>query len=67
MSNDRKNSEESTRSPKPEPYTTYKEVTIGNTVYQVTSVYLGEKDLGKTLEELAVRKAMADIKAGLDD
>jgi len=50
----------------PEPYTTYKEVTIGNTVYQVTSVYLGEKDLGKTLEELAVRKAMADIKAGVN-
>ena len=54
-------------SAKPEPYTTYKEVTIGNTIYCVTSVYLGEKDLGKTLEELAVRKAMLDIRAGLDD
>ena len=49
---------------KPEPYTTYKEVAIGTTVYRVTSVFLGEKDLGKTLEDLAVRKAMTDIKAG---
>jgi hypothetical protein len=49
---------------KPEPYTTYKEVTIGKTVYRVTSVFLGEKDLGKTLEDLAVRKAMTDIKMG---
>jgi len=48
----------------PAPYTTYREVPIGNTVYRVTSVFLGEKDLGKTLEDLAVRKAMTDIKAG---
>jgi hypothetical protein len=44
--------------------TTYKEVKMGRTVYRVTSVFLGEKDLGKTLEQLAVRKAMTDIKAG---
>jgi hypothetical protein len=44
--------------------TSYKEVKIGRTVYRVTSVFLGEKDLGKTLEQLAIRKAMADIKAG---
>ncbi|MDR1892686.1 MAG: hypothetical protein LBQ48_06730 [Oscillospiraceae bacterium] len=44
--------------------TTYKEVKIGRTIYRVTSVFLGEKDLGKTLEQLAVRKAMTDIKAG---
>jgi hypothetical protein len=44
--------------------TTYKEVKMGNTTYRVTSVFLGEKDLGKTLEQLAVRKAMTDIKTG---
>lgn len=41
-----------------------KEIEIGNTVYRVTSVFLGEKDLGKTLEQLTIRKAMNDIKAG---
>ena len=38
--------------------TSYREVRIGNTVYRVTSVFSGEKDLGKTLEQLAVRRAM---------
>ena len=41
--------------------TSYKEVRIGNTIYRVTSVFTGEKDLGKTLEELAVRHAMNDL------
>ena len=36
----------------------YREVRIGNTIYRVTSVFTGEKDLGKTLEQLAVRRAM---------
>jgi hypothetical protein len=49
----------------PQPVTTYREVPIGKTVYRVTSVFLGEKDLIKTLEDLAVRKAMTDIKAGI--
>ena len=44
--------------------TSYKEVKIGRAIYRVTSVFLGEKDLGKTLEQLAIRKAMTDIKAG---
>ncbi len=44
--------------------TSYKEVKIGKTVYRLTSVFLGEKDLGKTLEQLAIRKAMSEIKAG---
>ena len=44
--------------------TSYKEVKIGRTVYRVTSVFLGEKDLGKSLEQLAVRKAMTEIKTG---
>ena len=43
--------------------TSYKEVKIGRTVYRVTSVFLGEKDLGESLEQLAIRKAMSDIKA----
>ena len=41
--------------------TSYKEVRIGNTIYRVTSVFTGEKDLGKTLEELAVRSAMNEL------
>ena len=49
----------------PEPFTAYREVKIGNTLYRVTSVFVGEKDLVKTLEDLAVRKAMLDIRAGL--
>ena len=39
----------------------YREVLIGGTIYRVTSVYLGQKDLGTTLEEIAVRRAMAEI------
>ena len=41
--------------------TSYKEVQIGKTLYRVTSVFTGEKDLGQTLEQLAVRRAMADL------
>ena len=40
--------------------TSYKEKKIGNTLYCITSVYTGEKDLKKALEELAIRRAMAD-------
>lgn len=43
------------------PTTSYKEVKIGNTLYRVTSVFTGEKDLGKTLEQLAVRRAMTEL------
>ena len=43
--------------------TSYKEVKIGNTVYRVTSVYTGEKDLKQTLEQLAIRRVMSDITA----
>ena len=45
----------------PATTTSYKEVRIGNTIYRVTSVFTGEKDLGKTLEQLAVRRAMTEI------
>ena len=43
------------------PTTSYKEVKIGNTIYRVTSVFTGEKDLGKSLEQMAVRRAMAEL------
>ena len=41
--------------------TSYKEIKIGKTLYRVTSVFTGEKDLGETLEQLAVRRAMEDL------
>ncbi len=39
----------------------YKEMKIGNTLYRVTSIFTGEKDLGETLEPLAIRQAMAEL------
>ena len=42
----------------------YKEIMVGKTLYRVTSVFTGEKDLGKTLEQLAVRRAMAELLPG---
>ena len=42
------------------PTMSYREVRIGNTIYRVTSVFTGEKDLKETLEQLAVRRAMAE-------
>ena len=45
------------------PTTSYKEVKIGKTVYRVTSFFSGEKDLGKTLEQLAIRRAMSETPA----
>lgn len=39
------------------PTTSYKEVKIGKTIYRVTSFFSGEKELGKTLEQLAIRRA----------
>lgn len=41
--------------------TSYKKVRIGKTIYRVTSFFSGEKDLGRTLEQLAVRRAMSEI------
>ena len=42
------------------PTSSYNEVRIGKTIYRVTSFFSGEKDLGKTLEQLAVRRAMSE-------
>lgn len=39
------------------PTSSYKEVRIGKTIYRVTSFFSGEKDLGKTLEQLAAGMA----------
>ena len=33
----------------------------GKTIYRVTSFFSGEKELGKTLEQLAVRRAMSEV------
>ena len=43
------------------PTTSYKEVKIGRTIYRVTSFFSGEKELGKTLEQLAVRIVLVVI------
>ena len=43
-----------------EPVASYKEVRIGKTLYRVTSVFSGEKGLARTLEQLAVRRAMSE-------
>ncbi|MCL2776322.1 MAG: hypothetical protein FWD71_23715 [Oscillospiraceae bacterium] len=40
---------------------TYREVKIGRDMYCVTSVFTGEKELGATLEKLAVRKMIDEI------
>ncbi len=56
---------EQTKKTKPLP-TAYREVQMNGTIYHITSIFLGEKDLGQTLEQLAIRKAMTDIKAGAE-
>ena len=42
-----------------EPVTTYHEKKIGNTLFRVTSVYLGQIELGKAIEDLTVQKILA--------
>jgi hypothetical protein len=41
--------------------TTYREVRIGRTIYCVTSVFTGEKELGPTLEKLAAQSILNEI------
>ena len=38
--------------------TAYKEIKIGHTIYRVTSVFTGEKNLKDSLEQLAIRRVM---------
>lgn len=44
--------------------TSRSEKRIGNTVYRISSVYLGEKDLKHTLEQLAINRTLAEMSAG---
>ncbi len=39
----------------------FKEIKIGKTIYKVTSFFSGEKDLGKTLEQIAIRNTLSDF------
>jgi hypothetical protein len=39
----------------------YREVQIGKTLYCVTSVFNGEKELGPTLERLAARHVLKEM------
>lgn len=50
---------------KAEAVTTYHERKIGNTIYRITSVYKGEIELGKALEDLTVRKILQSENAVL--
>ena len=47
------------------PTTTYHERKIGKTLYRVTSVYKGEIELGKALEDLTVQKILHSENASL--
>ena len=41
----------------------YREVKIGKTLYQVTSVFTGEKELGPALEKVAARKVLDEMES----
>ena len=41
--------------------TTYREVQINGTLYRITSTFKGEKELGPTLEKLAVQHVLDKI------
>ena len=41
-----------------EQLTTYKEHKIGKNLYRITSIYKGEIDLAKALEDLTVRRIL---------
>lgn len=43
------------------PVTAYREEKIGRTLYRVTSTFTGEKDLGATLERLAVQRVLDEM------
>jgi hypothetical protein len=43
------------------PQTSYREIKIGRTLYRVTSVFSGEKDLKQVLEKLAIEKVLCDL------
>lgn len=47
--------------------TSYHEVKIGKTLYQVTSVFKGEFQLKDALEDLAVRRALQAASANTEN
>jgi hypothetical protein len=47
--------------PSEEYPTTYREVRIGRTLYLVTSVFKGEKELCSTLEKLAAQRVIDEM------
>lgn len=47
-----------TQRKKKDPFTTYHEEKIGKTLFRVTSVYKGEFELAKALEDLTVKKIL---------
>jgi len=46
--------------------TSYQEVQVGRTLYRVTSVYEGKIDLGRTLEDLTIKKVLQTASPILD-
>ncbi|GHU80905.1 hypothetical protein FACS1894191_7140 [Clostridia bacterium] len=48
----------------PAPATSYREMKIGDTTFRITSVYLGQKDLKTTLEQLTVKRVLAELSTG---
>jgi len=46
------------------PMTSYREMKIGNTTFRITNVYLGQKDLKTTLEQLTVKRVLAELSTG---
>lgn len=49
-----------------EPLTTYREVYFNRTLYRVTSVFKGEIDLKKTLEDMTVRRVARESMSALE-
>ena len=41
--------------------TSFREVKIEKTLYRITSIFTGEKELGSTLEKLAIRHVLDEM------
>ena len=50
----------------PAAVSSYREMHVGGTLYRVTSVYLGQKDLRDTLERLVAKRVYDKIVSGAD-
>ena len=55
------NENKTTTTPKAKSVTTYQEVKIGKTLFRVTSVYRGDIELKRALEDLTVNKALGSV------